>query len=48
MTKRKRAKMRHDVVSSFRDKVLELFKEHASRMDGADVVSALKQAGEEI
>jgi hypothetical protein len=48
MTKRKRAKMRRDVVSPFRDKVLELFKEHASGMDGADVVSALKQAGEEI
>jgi hypothetical protein len=48
MTKRKKAKMRRDVVSPFRDKVWGLFKEHASGMDGADVVLALKQAGEEI
>ena len=37
-----------DVVSPFRDKLWELFKETASGMDGADVVVALKQAGEEI
>jgi hypothetical protein len=44
----KRAKMRRDAVSPFRDKLWKLFKEQASGMDGADVVSALKQAGEEI
>lgn len=37
-----------DVVSPFRDKLWDLFKETASGMDGADVVVALKQAGEEI
>jgi len=40
--------MRRDVVSPFRDKVWDLFKQHASGLDGADVVLALKQAGEEI
>jgi hypothetical protein len=48
MAKRKKTKMRRDVVSSFRDKVWDLFKQHASGLDGADVVLALKQAGEEI
>jgi hypothetical protein len=48
MTNRKKAKMRRDAVSPFRDKVWDLFKEHASGLDGADVVLALKQAGEEI
>jgi hypothetical protein len=48
MAKRKKTKMRHDVVSPFRDKVWDLFKQHASGLDGADVVLALKQAGEEI
>jgi hypothetical protein len=48
MAKKTKAKMRRDVVSPFRDKVWDLFKEHASGMDGADVVLALKQAGEEI
>jgi len=48
MAKKRKAKMRRDVVSPFRDKVWDLFKEHASGMDGADVVLALKQAGEEI
>ncbi len=37
-----------DVVSPFRDKLWDLFRETASGMDGADVVVALKQAGEEI
>jgi hypothetical protein len=45
MAKKRKAKMRRDVVSPFRDKVWDLFKEHASGMDGADVVLALKQAG---
>jgi hypothetical protein len=44
----KRAKMRRDAVSPFRDKLWDLFKERASGMDGADVVLSLKQAGEEI
>lgn len=48
MAKRKKTKMRRDVVSPFRDKVWDLFKQHASGLDGADVVLALKQAGEEI
>lgn len=44
----KRTKMRRDAVSPFRDKLWELFKEQATGVDGADVVLALKQAGEEI
>ena len=48
MAKRKKTKMRRDVVSPFRDKVWDLFKQHASGLDGADVVLALKQAGEVI
>src|ERR1700730_19184123 len=44
----KRAKLRHDAVSPFRDKLWDLFSEQASGMDGADIVSALRQAGEEI
>lgn len=48
MAKRKKTKTRRDVVSPFRDKVWDLFKQHASGLDGADVVLALKQAGEEI
>ena len=40
--------MKRDAVSPFRDKVWELFNELAKGMDGADVVLALKQAGEEI
>ena len=43
-----RKKTHADVVSPFRDKLWDLFKETASGMDGADVVVALKQAGEEI
>ncbi len=41
-------KGRADVVSPFRDKLWTLFKDLAKGMDGADVVVALKQAGEEI
>ena len=50
MTKRrkKQSKMRRDAVTPFRDKLWDLFKEQAKGMDGADVVLALKQAGEEI
>jgi hypothetical protein len=39
---------KHDTVTLFRDKIWDLFKEQAEGMDGADVVCALKQAGEEI
>ena len=46
MKKKKRA--RPDVVSPFRDKLWKLFQQLAKGMDGADVVVALKQAGEEI
>lgn len=46
--KRKSKKATTDVVSPFRDKLWDLFKETASGMDGAEVVEALKQAGEEI
>ena len=45
---KKRPKLRRDAVSPFRDKLWNLFKEHAKGMDGADIVVALKQAGEEI
>ena len=45
---KKSRKMRRDVVSPFRDKLWKLFQETAKGMDGADVVIALKQAGEEI
>ncbi|PZR74994.1 MAG: hypothetical protein DLM73_06355 [Chthoniobacterales bacterium] len=37
-----------DVVSPFRNKLWDLFKDLAKGMDGANVVIALKQAGEEI
>src|SRR6187551_3607340 len=47
MAKRSK-KMRRDAVSPFRDKIWKLFQETAKGMDGADVVMALKQAGEEI
>ena len=46
--KKKSTKTRRDVVSPFRDKLWKLFQETAKGMDGADVVVALKQAGEEI
>jgi hypothetical protein len=44
----KRAKLRRDAVSPFRDKLWDLFSEQASGMDGADIVLALREAGEEI
>jgi hypothetical protein len=46
--KKKSRKTRRDVVSPFRNKLWDLFRELAKGMDGADVVVALKQAGEEI
>jgi len=36
----KRAKMKRDAVTPFRDKLWDLFGEQASGMDGADVVLA--------
>jgi hypothetical protein len=45
---KKRPVMRRDAVTPFRDKLWDLFKEQAKGMDGADVVLALRQAGEEI
>lgn len=45
---KKTKKARRDNVSPFRDKIWNLFQELAKGMDGADVVVALKQAGEEI
>jgi len=41
-------KAQTDIVSPFRDKLWDLFQATAKGMDGADVVVALKQAGEEI
>ncbi|MGI8436755.1 MAG: hypothetical protein ACR2NX_07605 [Chthoniobacterales bacterium] len=46
--KKKSSKTTKDVVSPFRNKLWELFRDLAKGMDGADVVVALKQAGEEI
>ena len=37
-----------DVVTPFRNKLWDLFRDLARGMDGGDVVVALKQAGEEI
>ncbi len=45
---KKSRKTGRDVVSPFRNKLWDLFKELAKGMDGADVVIALRQAGEEI
>jgi hypothetical protein len=45
---RKTPKMKRDAVSPFRDKLWTLFEHHAKGMDGAQIVDALKQAGEEI
>jgi hypothetical protein len=45
---KKSKKARRDAVSPFRNKLWELFRDLAKGMDGADVVVALKQAGEEI
>ncbi len=47
-TKKKKKSASADVVSPFRDKLWDLFQHTATRMDGGDVVMALKQAGEEI
>ena len=47
-SKKKSKKAARDVVSPFRDKLWDLFKSLAEGMNGADVVVALKQAGEEI
>jgi hypothetical protein len=46
--KKSRKKTREKVVSPFRNKLWNLFQGLAKGMDGADVVVALKQAGEEI
>lgn len=48
MKKGKTRRSRANTVSPFRDKLWDLFAELAEGMDGADVVVALKQAGEEI
>ncbi len=45
---KKSKKTKRDGVSPFRNKLWDLFRELARGMDGADVVVALKQAGEEI
>jgi hypothetical protein len=45
---KKSRKTKRDVVSPFRNKLWDLFRDLAKGMDGADVVVALKQAGEEI
>ena len=45
---KKPKKTPRDVVSPFRNKLWDLFRQLAKGMDGADVVVALKQAGEEI
>lgn len=45
---KKAKKTKRDVVSPFRNKLWDLFRALAEGMDGADVVVALKQAGEEI
>ena len=45
---KKSSKKGRDMVSPFRNKLWDLFSETAKGMDGADVVVALKQAGEEI
>jgi hypothetical protein len=46
--KRKRKTRGRDTVNPFRARLWDLFAELAKGMDGADVVVALKQAGEEI
>ena len=46
--RKKQPKMHRDAVTPFRDKLWGVFKEQAKGMDGAHVVLALKQAGEEI
>ena len=44
----KKAKSRRDAVTPFRDKLWDIFEKQAKGVDGADVVLALRQAGEEI
>jgi hypothetical protein len=44
----RRTKIRVDAVSPFRDRLWDLFENQASGMDGADIVLALRQAGEEL
>lgn len=46
--KKKTATRRRDTVSPFRNKLWDRFRDLAEGMNGADVVVALKQAGEEI
>lgn len=46
--KNKGGKKPHDPVTPFRNKLWDLFRDLAKGMNGADVVIALKQAGEEI
>ena len=41
-------KLKRDAVSPFRNKIWDLFEQQSKGMDGADVVMALRQAGEEI
>ena len=48
MKKRRRTSTKRDQASPFRDKLWKLFEHLAQGMDGAKVVVALKQAGEEI
>lgn len=44
----KRTGKPRDMVSPFRNRIWDLFEKEAKGMDGADVVLALRQAGEEI
>jgi hypothetical protein len=46
--KAKKRTQRRDAVSPFRNRIWDLFAQEAEGMDGADVVLALRQAGEEI
>jgi hypothetical protein len=45
---KQRVRKRRDMVSPFRNRIWDLFSKEATGMDGADVVLALRQAGEEI
>ncbi len=50
MAKKRKTKTKNksDAVTPFRNKLWKLFEEQARGVDGAEVVRALKQAGEEI
>lgn len=48
MKKRRQRKTKRDKTAPFREKLWKLFEQLAQGMDGAKVVIALKQAGEEI